>query len=132
MNFEDDDLYIENLVQECKDLKIRKDLLINIHNHCSKIFGEYQYNDRKTYHINHYILVELDVVELILNKNNFAYIRAVVERGKTIKKFSDINIVYSHLYRKYISYESPQFDEMFQKIKNYEEKEFNKTVSYGI
>ena len=131
MNFEDD-LCIENLVQECKDLKIRKDLLINIHNHCSNIFGNCQYNDPKTYHINHYILVELDVVELILNKNHFAYIRAVVERGKTIKKFSDINIVYSHLYRKYISYESPQFDEMFQKIKNYEEKEFNKTVSYGI
>lgn len=128
MNFEDD-LYIENLVQGCKDLKIRKDLLINIHNHCSNIFGNCQYNDPKTYHINHYILVELDVVELILNKNNFAFIRAAIERGKTIKKFGDINIVYSHLYRKYISDEYPQFVEIFQKIINYEEKEFNKTVS---
>lgn len=131
MNFEDD-LYIENLVQGCKDLRIRKDLLINIHNHCSKIFGNYQYNDPKTYHINHYILVEKDVVELILNKNSFAYIRAALERGKTIKKFSDINIVYSPLYKKYISNNSLQFDEMFQKIKNYEEKEFNKTVSHGV
>ena len=128
MNFEDD-LYIENIVQGCKDWKIRKDLLINIHNHCSNIFGHYQYKDPKTYHINHYILVELDVVELILNKNNFAFIRAVVERGKTIKKFSDIDIAYSHLYKKYISDESPQFGGVFQKIINYEEKEFNKTVS---
>lgn len=131
MNFEDD-LYIENLVQGYKDLRIRKDLLINIHNHCSKIFGSYQYNDPKTYHINHYMLIELDVVELILNNNHFAYIRAAVERGKSIKKFSDINIVYSHLYRKYISNNSSQFDEMLQKIKNYEENEFDKTISYGI
>ena len=122
MNFEDDDLYIENLVQECKDLKIRKDLLINIHNHCTKIFGKYQYNDPKMYHINHYLLSALDAVDLVLNDHALAHISATVERGKTIKKFSDINIVYSHLYRKYISYESPQFDEMFQKIKNYEEK----------
>ena len=131
MNFEDD-LCIENHVKRCKDLRIRKDLLINIHNHCSKIFGSYQYNDPKTYHINHYVLLELDVVELILNVNNFAFIRAAVERGKTIEKFSDITILHSHLYRKYISDHPLQFDEMFQKIKDYEEKEFNKTVSYGI
>lgn len=127
-----DDFNIENLVQGCKDLKIRKDLLINIHNHCAKIFGKYQYNDPKMYHINHYVLSELDVVDLVLNNNELGLIRAAVERGKTIKKFSDINIVYTPLYRKYFFNHSLQFDEMFQKIKDYEEKEFNKTVSYGI
>ena len=131
MNFEDD-LYMENLIQGYKDLKIRTDLLINIHNHFSKIFGNYQYISPKKYHINHYVLVELDVVELILSDNNFAFIRAAIERGKPINKFSDINIVHSHLYRKYISHEDPQFDEMFQKIKSYEEKEFNKSINYGI
>lgn len=131
MNF-GDDFNIENLVQGCKDLKIRKDLLINIHNHCAKIFGKYQYNDPKMYHINHYVLSNLDVVDLVLNNNELALIRAAVERGKTIKKFSDINIVYTPLYRNTFFNHSLQFDEMFQKIKDYEEKEFNKTVSYGI
>jgi hypothetical protein len=74
----------------------------------------------------------MDVVELILDGNNFGHIKAVIEKGKTIKKFSDINIVYSTVYKNFVSRFSEDFDEIFQKIKNCEEKEFNKTVSYGI